>query len=285
MVAATTEGCQLLSGGLHRGPLVYNPTTVPSPAPPLPFPWTLVRPVDRFGRFAIRIAVTAVRGPWFPRELAAHATTVGYRCLGPVLVTMVPFGMVLGLQGMNIFAAMGSERLMSSLVTLIIIRELAPVLATVLVAAQGGSSFAAELGAMRIKEEIDATEVMAVDPVAYHVVPRVGAMLIIAPALTIIGALAGMVGGFVVAVVAYDQAPGVFMANIPMLTGLYDLLAAAGKATMYGLLIGLLSTWQGYHTTGGAEGVGRAVNNTIVYTIVFLLILNYAMSSILFGWR
>jgi phospholipid/cholesterol/gamma-HCH transport system permease protein len=256
----------------------------PAP-PPLPFPWTLLRPVDRFGRFAGRVAATAVRGPWFPREMLAHATTVGYRCLGPVLVTMLPFGAVLGLQGMNIFATMGSERMMSGLVTLIIIRELAPVLASVLIAAQGGSSFAAELGAMRIKEEIDATEVMAVDPVAYHVVPRVGAMLIVTPALTILGALFGIAGGFLVAVLSYDQAPGVYMANIPMLTGLYDLLAATGKAVVYGLLIGLLSTWQGYRASGGAEGVGRAVNNTIVYAIVFLLVLNYALSSILFGWR
>ncbi len=245
----------------------------------------MVRPVDRFGRFCWRIGVTALRGPWFISETFAQTWIVGRRCLAPVLITIVPFGMVLGLQGMNIFAMMGAERMMSGLVTLIIVRELSPVLAAVLTAAQGGASFAAELGAMRIKEEIDATEVMAVDPVAYHVVPRVLAMVIVNPVLTILSILFGVGGGYIVATVMYDQAPGVFLANMSGLVGLYDVGAAVIKAALYGLFLGLLSTFQGYHTTGGAEGVGRAVNNTIVYTIVFLLVFNYAASSLLFGWR
>ncbi len=265
-------------------PLVYNPP-VPPTAPTTPDPLAWLRPVDAFGRFTGRALLAAVREPLFWGEVAYHIRVIGGRCMGPVLITIVPFGMVLGLQGMNIFAMMGAQRLMSGLVTLIIVRELAPVLAAVLTAAQGGSSYAAELGAMRIKEELDATEVMAVDPMAFHVVPRVLAMVVVNPVLTILAILFGVGGGYIVAVVSYDQASGVFMHNMTELIGLYDIAAAVAKATCYGLFLGLLSTFQGFHTTGGAEGVGRAVNNTVVYTIVFLLVFNYAASSLLFGWR
>jgi phospholipid/cholesterol/gamma-HCH transport system permease protein len=265
-------------------PLVYNPRVQPN-APSSPDPLALIRPVDAFGRFAGRAVLAALREPLFWGEVAYHIRVIGSRCLGPVLITIVPFGMVLGLQGMNIFAMMGAQRLMSGLVTLIIVRELAPVLAAVLTAAQGGATYAAELGAMRIKEELDATEVMAVDPMAFHVVPRVLAMVVVNPVLTILAILFGVGGGYIVAVVSYDQASGVFLHNMTELIGLYDILAAVAKAIAYGLFLGLLSTFQGFQTTGGAEGVGRAVNNTVVYTIVFLLVFNYAASSLLFGWR
>lgn len=258
---------------------------MPTPAPTLPFPLALLRPVDAFGRFAGKVLVSAVRQPVFWREVAFHIRVVGVRCVGPVLITIVPFGMVLGLQGMNIFAMMGAQRMMSGLLTLIIVRELSPVLAAVLTAAQGGSSYAAELGAMRIKEELDATEVMAVDPIAFHVVPRVLAMVVVNPVLTILSILFGVGGGYLVAILSFDQASGVFMHNMTQLVGFYDVLAAVAKAICYGLFLGLVATFQGYHTTGGAEGVGRAVNNTVVYTILFLLVFNYAASSLLFGWR
>ncbi len=248
-------------------------------------PLALLRPVDAFGRFAGRALLAAIREPLYWREVSFHIRVVGGRCIGPVLITIVPFGMVLGLQGMNIFAMMGAQRMMSGLLTLIIVRELAPVLAAVLTSAQGGSSYAAELGAMRIKEELDATEVMAVDSMAFHVVPRVLAMVVVNPVLTILAILFGVGGGYLVAVLSYDQATGVFLHNMTELVGFYDVLAAVAKAICYGLFLGLVSTFQGFTTTGGAEGVGRAVNNTVVYTILFLLVFNYAASSLLFGWR
>jgi len=258
---------------------------MPAPTHALSLPERLLQPVDRFGRFAGRVLITVIRDPIHWREVFYQARVIGGRCIGPVLVTIVPFGMVLGLQGMSIFEMMGAQRMMSGLVTLFIARELAPVLCAVLTAAQGGSSYAAELGTMRIKEEIDATEVMAVDPVAFHVVPRVLAMVIVNPCLTVLAILFGVGGGFIVATLSYDQAPGVFMANMTNLVGIFDVWAALLKALCYGLFLGLLAAWQGFETTGGAEGVGRAVNNTIVYTIVFLLVFNYAASSLLFGWQ
>lgn len=246
----------------------------------------LLAPLDtlgRFGRFGARVLALLPSKAWSLRETTTHAGTLTGRCLIPVCATIFPFGAVIGVQGMAIFDLFSAHRLLSSLLSLVIIRELAPVLAAVLVAAQGGASFAAELGAMRIKEELDATAVMGVDPIGWHVVPRVLAMTLVVPLLTTLANAMGVLGGYVVAVGMYDQDHGVFVHHMAQLVGMYDLMASAGKGAVFGLLVGLISTFRGYHASGGAEGVGQAVNDTVVYSVMFILVVNYQMSSLLFG--
>jgi len=246
----------------------------------------LSNPLDvlgRFGMFGWRVARTLPTRRWSGREVMSHAGTLAGRCFIPVCATIFPFGAVIGVQGMAIFDLFSAHRLLSSLLSLVIIRELAPVLAAVLVAAQGGASFAAELGAMRIKEELDATAVMAVDPVGWHVVPRVLAMALVVPLLTTVANATGVLGGYVVAVGLYDQDHGVFVHHMAQLIGLYDLFASATKGLVFGIFVGLLATWRGYNASGGAEGVGRAVNDTVVYSVMFVLVLNYTLSSLMFG--
>ena len=246
----------------------------------------VARPLDaigRFARFTARVVATVPTSGWSGREVISHAGTLTARCFIPVCATIFPFGAVIGVQGMAIFDLFSAHRLLSSLLSLVIIRELAPVLAAVLVAAQGGASFAAELGAMRIKEELDATAVMAVDPIAWHVVPRVLAMALVVPLLTAVANAVGVLGGYVVAVAMYDQDHGVFVHHMAQLIGMYDLAASAFKGLAFGLLVGLLATWRGMNTTGGAEGVGRAVNDTVVYSVMLVLVLNYTLSSLMFG--
>ena len=119
--------------------------------------------------------------------MLAFMDTCMRRCMLPVLAVVFPFGMVISLQGLEVFRLFGAERLLSSLASVAIIRELSPVLASVLIAAQGGSANAAELGAMRIEEELDATEVMAVDSLSFHVVPRVVALTLACTVLNILG--------------------------------------------------------------------------------------------------
>ena len=129
--------------------------------------------IGRFGIFAGRVGWRACTPTWEIRQIARQTWLVTLRCLLPVVAVVFPFGMVMALQGLEIFELFGAQRLLSSLVSVAVFRELSPVLASVLVAAQGGSAFAAELGAMRIREELDATEIMAIDPLRVHVVPRV----------------------------------------------------------------------------------------------------------------
>lgn len=239
--------------------------------------------LGRFGLFTSAVARSLVGGRWVLSEVFRHAGIVSARCFIPVVATIGPFGAVIGVQGMVILDLFTAHRLLSSLLSIFVVRELGPVLAAVLVAAQAGSSYAAELGAMRIKEEIDATEVMAVDPIGWHVVPRVLAMAIVVPLLTTIANAFGVFGGYVVAVGLRGQPHGVFLSNVAANLTVYDLGASAFKGLVYGVLVGLIATWKGYHADGGAEGVGRAVNDTVVTSVMMILVFNYVLSSALFA--
>ncbi|HJN78291.1 MAG TPA: ABC transporter permease [Myxococcota bacterium] len=238
------------------------------------------------GRFAIwsgEVGLRMVRGPWFLRPAARHCWIVVMRCLLPVIAVVFPFGMVMALQGLAIFELFGAHRMLASLISVAILRELSPVLASVLVAAQGGCSIAAELGSMRIKEELDATDVMAVDSLAYHVVPRVLALTLACPILNLVGSIAGLTGGFVTAVFFKGEQAGIFLAELWAFTSPVDLWGGLLKTTIFGAIIGLVACYHGYNATGGAAGVGRAVNDTVVYAVLFFITANYFLTSALFG--
>ncbi len=237
----------------------------------------------RFGIFAARVGRRVFSPSWSAGDLVHHLFTVTTRCAGPVVAVTLPFGMVVSLQGLQIFAMFGSERLLASLVSMAVLRELSPVLASVLVAAQGGSSFAAELGSMRIKEELDATEVMAVDGIAYHVVPRVLAVTIACPLLHLAGSVAGIAGAFITAVYFKGEPAGIFLAQLWSFTQPADLWGSLLKTGIFGVIIGLVSCYLGYYATGGAAGVGRAVNETVVYSVLAFITANYFLTSALFG--
>ena len=239
--------------------------------------------IGRFGLFAGGIARRAARRPVFYREVVAQLWTTSIRCVLPVVDGTFPFGMVMSLQGLEIFRIFGAERMLSSLISIATLRELSPVLASVLVAAQGGSSCAASLGAMRIKEELDATEVMAIDSLKYHVVPRVIAMTIACPLLNIAGSIAGVGGGYFTAVYLKGESGGIFLAELWAFMGPMDVYGGIIKTTLFGLTIGLISCYHGFRATGGAAGVGKAVNDTVVHGIVAFITLNYFLTSALFG--
>ena len=246
----------------------------------------LLQPLLALGSFGYHVASivrSLTRASWSLRETFGHAGVLCTRCFIPVNVTMFPFGAVMGLQGMQIFDMFSAHRLVSTLLAQFVIQELGPVLAAVLVAAQGGASIAAELGTMRIKEEISATEVMAVDPVGWHVVPRVLAMAMVVPLLVIVADFFGVFGSYCVAVGLYDQPHGVFMAHMTDNIGRLDLLGSAFKGLFFGVLIGLVATYRGFYARGGAEGVGRAVNDTVVASVMLILMFNYLLSSMMFG--
>lgn len=237
----------------------------------------------KFGVYAGRVLYRVATPPWEPHDTARHIWLLLLRCSLPVVAVVFPAGMVLALQGLQIFDLFGAQRMLSSLISVATFRELSPVLASVLVAAQGGSSFAAEIGAMRIKEEIDATAVMAVDPLRVHVAPRVLAAIIATPVLDLIGCIAGISGGWLVAVVFKGENGGIYWGNLWALTNPSDLFGGLAKTAIFGLLIGLISTFYGFHATGGAAGVGRAVNDTVVVAVTAFIVANYFLTSAMFG--
>lgn len=242
-----------------------------------------IRALGRFAWFSGHVVRCSLRPPWLVHETLSRTYVTTTRCLLPVVAVCAPFGMVMSLQGLEIFGLFGAERLLSGLVSVAILRELAPVLASVLVAAQGGSSCAAELGAMRIKEELDATEVMAVDSIGWHVVPRVLGLTIATPLLNVAGATAGLVGAWFTAVVMKGQTSGVFLHELWALTAPADVWGGIAKTTIFGALIGLVASYHGVYATGGAAGVGRAVNDTVVRSVLVFIVVNYFLTSAFFG--
>ena len=242
-----------------------------------------LRALGRFGVFMGQVAVRAGRRPLFLSETLQHVWTTSLRCLLPVVAVTLPFGMVIALEGLEIFRLFGAERMLSSLVSVAVLRELSPVLASVLIAAQGGSSCAAELGAMRIKEEIDATEVMAVDGIKLHVVPRVLALTLACPLLNVVGSVAGLTGGWFTAVVVKGEQSGIFLGSLWALTTPIDVWGGTLKTLMFGAIIGLIAAYHGYYASGGAAGVGRAVNDTVVHSVLVFITFNYLLTSALFS--
>ena len=243
----------------------------------------LLTSLGEFGLFALMVAWRSITPPIAVRDVTHHTWVVLSRCILPVVVVVFPFGMVMALQGLVIFNLFGAQRLLSALVGVAIFRELSPVLASVLVASQAGSAFAAQLGAMRVQEEIDATEVMAIDPIRVHVVPRVLAVVIATPMLNLFGSVAGVAGGFTTAVLVKGETAGVFWSNLWELTSMMDITSSLVKTAVFGLIIALIACYQGFYTRGGANGVGRAVNNTVVYSITIFVTANYFLTSAFFG--
>jgi phospholipid/cholesterol/gamma-HCH transport system permease protein len=209
---------------------------------------------------------------------------IGYRCLIPVIAVVIPMGGIVSLQGLIIFRLFGAERLLSSLLFTSIFREIAPGVASMMVASQAGSSMAAELGTMRVKDEIDAQEVMAVNPLKNLILPRLVAGTVMNPLLTVIGCVLGIVGGWLVAVPLKGVNHGAFMANLYVFVTMADVYQGLTKALIFGVIISAVSCYHGFHATGGAAGVGRAANRAVVQAVVALSIVNYFVSSAFFAF-
>jgi len=239
--------------------------------------------VGQFAWFLGSALIKTFRPPFFLREILDATALVLIRCLIPVIVTVAPFAMVVSLHGALVFRLFSAERMLGMLIGICTLRELAPNLAGILIAAQAGSAFAAELAAMRAQEEIDATLVMGVDPIKFHVVPRLLGITLAAPILTILGCAAGVVGGWFLAVVIMGHDSGAFLDNLFTNLAPFDLYSAIIKAGAFGLVIGTVACFFGYTSKGTTLAVGQAVNNTVVYSITLFLVLNYFLSSALFG--
>lgn len=245
-------------------------------------PADLLTRIGRFGIFMAAVVWRILTPPWNAHDFFRHTWLVTTRCIAPVMAVTFPFGMVIALQGLSIFDLFGAQRLLPSLITVAVLRELAPVLASVLVAAQGGSAFAAELGAMRIKEELDATEVMAVDAIRWHVAPRVAALVLACPLLDVAGAIAGLAGGFAMAVGVQGENAGVFLDHLWRFTQPFDLVGGLLKTMVFGFIIGITACWHGFYATGGAAGVGKGVNDTVVHASLGFFVANYLLTSMFF---
>jgi phospholipid/cholesterol/gamma-HCH transport system permease protein len=210
---------------------------------------------------------------------------IGYYSLPVIALTTLFAGMVLALQSYTGFQrnSVGAEGVIAEIVVLSITRELGPVLAGLMVAARVGSSIAAEIGTMRVTEQIDALVTLSTNPFKYLVAPRMIAGITTLPLLILIGDIIGVFGGYIVSVYKLGFNPTLYLKSSWDNLFLEDVVTGLVKAAVFGFVVTLMGCYQGYNSRGGAQGVGAATINSVVSSSILILILNYLISAMFFG--
>ncbi len=238
--------------------------------------------IGRFFQISWRTLTWTVRPPYDARELLRQMVRIGVDSLPLVLLTALFTGMVMALQTFSTLKRFNAESFVGSLVALSMVRELAPVISSVLIAGRCGSAMGAELGTMRVTEQIDALEVLATDPVHFLVVPRVWATVITLPLLIVVADVVGIVGGYVISVVYFGANPVTYVENTFRYMDVDDLSSGLIKAAVFGFIIAVVGCQKGYFASGGAEGVGRATTRAVVLASIAILISDFFLTKILF---
>jgi phospholipid/cholesterol/gamma-HCH transport system permease protein len=233
-------------------------------------------------RMLVRTVRWAVRPPFAVGEWFRQMVRLGVDSIPVVFLTAMFTGMVLALQTYTGFQRVHAENFVGSVVALAMLRELSPVLVGLMITGRVGSSMAAEIGTMRVTEQIDALKALATDPVQYLFVPRVIAGIIMLPFLVILGDALGVGGGYLVAVKLMNANSVIYEQNTYQFLQMNDLWSGAIKAGFFGLILTLTGCVHGYYTFGGAEGVGRSTTAAVVNASLIILLTDFFLTKILF---
>lgn len=251
----------------------------------------ILRQLDAFFGFigeAAFICVGAVRrivqGDISIRDTLSQMALIGVNSIPIVLVTTAFSGAVLALYTAQLFVAYGAGSLVGGGISLSVARELAPVLTAIVVAARAGSAIAAEIGTMKVTEQIDALRSLATSPVQYLAVPRFAALVIMLPVLTMLGMIVGSFGGYVVAL-ANGVTSTSYLDSTRVWLDLYDVAMGLLKTVFFGAFIAVVGTQQGLAATGGAAGVGKNTMNSVVISMILIYISNFFLAYVMFGGK
>lgn len=223
--------------------------------------------------------------PFFPRLLWRQIVDIGYYSLPVVGMTALFTGMVLALQSYTGFSRFSAEGAVATVVVLSVTRELAPVLAGLMVAGRIGASIAAELGTMRVTEQIDALTTLSTNPFKYLVAPRIIAGTFMLPLLVLIADIIGVLGGYIVGVYKLGFTPGNYLLKTWEYLETDDVMSGLYKAAAFGFIVTLMGCYHGYNSKRGAQGVGAAVTTAVVSASILILITNYFMTQIFFSGK
>ncbi len=221
-----------------------------------------------------------VRGPVDRAVVIAQFDQIGVRSISIVAITSLFIGMVLALQTAYSLADFGGALLIGKVVSLSLIRELAPVLMALMVGGRVGAGIAAELGTMKVTEQIDALRALATNPVRKLVVPRVLATTVMMPLLTLLACFIGILGGLIIAVGSLHLSSNFYIRSVIETVKYNDLGSGVGKTIFFGFAIGLIACHNGLNTTGGADGVGRSTTATVVTASITVLILDFFLTKL-----
>ena len=245
--------------------------------------WTIgiVDSLGRFGTFLAEAVGVLVTPPFKLRAFLDRINFIGYRSLLIIFLTGAFTGMVLGLQIFFTLSRFGSEAFLGPAVALTLIRELGPVLGALMVTGRAGSALTAELGIMRITEQIDALTVMALSPMRYLVAPSILAGVITFPLMTALFDVVGIYGGYVVGVKLLGLSEGTYFGEMQTFVDMADVMTGFWKSISFGILVTWVCTYKGFHVSRGAEGVAQATTQAVVLSSVLILVWDYFLGSVL----
>ncbi|MHA1597256.1 MAG: MlaE family ABC transporter permease [Alphaproteobacteria bacterium] len=238
--------------------------------------------VGRLALFTGSAVSHAFRPPFYFRILGRQMVDIGFYSLPVVGLTAIFAGMVLALQSYTGFARFSAEGAVANVVVLSITRELGPVLAGLMVAGRIGASLAAEIGTMRVTEQIDALTTLSTNPMKYMVAPRLVAGLLMFPVLVLVADIIGVFGGYIVAVNMLGFYAGNYLQRTIDFLQAEDVNSGLIKAAVFGFTVTLMGCYHGYHSRGGAQGVGTATTNAVVSASILILCFDYVLTEMFF---
>jgi phospholipid/cholesterol/gamma-HCH transport system permease protein len=224
-----------------------------------------------------------VRPPFYPARFGQALIEMGFFSLPVVALTAVFTGMVLALQSYTGFARFSAQGAVANLVVLSVTRELGPVLAGLMVAGRVGAAMAAELGTMRVTDQIDALSTLSTNPMKYLVAPRLLAGTIALPLLVVVADILGVLGGFIVSTLKLGFNVSAYLSNTLNFVQVNDIVSGLAKAAVFGFLIALMGCYQGYNSKGGAQGVGAATTLAVVSASILILAFDYVLTEMFFA--
>jgi len=242
---------------------------------------SLIEEMGKMFLFLLSAFAWLVRPPLRVKQIMKQIHFIGFKSSFVVVLTAVFTGMVLALQGYYSLRKFGSEALLGSAVSLSMIRELGPVLASLMVTARAGSAITAEIGLMRITEQIDALETMAINPLQYLITPKVVAAVLAVPLLVSIFDVVGITGGYVVGVKLLGVSAGSYWSSVESAVEWKDVYGGLLKGLSFGLIVSWVCCYKGYFTAMSAEGLGKATTEAVVLASVLILVWDYFLTSVL----
>jgi phospholipid/cholesterol/gamma-HCH transport system permease protein len=238
--------------------------------------------VGRLSLFVFNALASIVRPPLFWRIIGSQIIRIGYFSLPVVGLTAVFTGGALALQIFIGGDRYGAEEIVPQIVVLGITRELGPVIASLMVAGRVSAAIAAEIGTMRVTEQIDALRTLSTNPYNYLVAPRLLAAVITMPLLVLVADILGVMGGYLVATLDLGFNPAVYLKNTWEFVRDIDIISGLVKAAVFGFIIAILGCYQGFHSKGGAQGVGKATTDAVVTASILILASNFVMTGLFF---
>ncbi|TNC24734.1 MlaE family ABC transporter permease [Mumia zhuanghuii] len=232
--------------------------------------------------FGADVVVGTFRRPFQFREFIQQAWFIASVTIIPTALVAIPFGAVIALQAGSLIQQFGAQSFTGSAAVLAVVREAGPIVTALLVAGAGGSAIAADLGARKIREELDAMMVLGIDPIQRLVVPRVLACMLVAVFLNGLVSVVGVLGGYFFNVVLQGGTPGAYLASFTALAQTADLYQGMAKALVFGFIAAIVAAYKGMHADGGPQGVGQAVMEAVVITFLLLFLMNLVMSALYF---